>query len=335
MNSNVQKSSGGEQLAKVLWYYGLIEHVCQGNEHIICPFHNDPNPSMLVNLDNGSYFCFGCQASGDALKFVQQMENQRNGLNDLQGCKKYYEILKSDKCSCVSLPKNTKPPKSSKQLYAEAYDYYHGLSKVHWNKHTKNNEQQQIIQYMAKRGFDCNTLNKCGCKVNYNQSYGMIFPMRDNGKFRGWVCRTMLPEVEKRRKYLYNKGFRRRTTLVGDYANCDVVFVVEGYMDRLKFIQYGVDNVVAILGWKMSDIQYHKIKRANPNMVVVSALDNDKCGKKGSAYLEKLFGDNYVRFQYMKGIKDPGEMSKEQFNKMYRRTANKIKSKTGLSVSLN
>ena len=106
-------------------------------------------------------------------------------------------------------------------------------------------------------------------------------------------------------------------------------------MDRLKFVQYGVDNVVAILGWKMSDIQYRKIKRANPNMVVVSALDNDKCGKKGSAYLEKLFGDNYVRFQYMKGIKDPGEMSKEQFNKMYRRTANKIKSKTGLSVSLN
>ena len=323
----MQTNNQGEQLAKVLWYYGLIEHVCRGNEHIMCPFHKDVNPSMVANMDNGSYFCFGCQCSGDALKFVQQMEAQTNDLNDLQACKKYFEILKSKKCSNVVLPKNVKDIKSSRQLYAEAYDYYHGLSKVHWSHKTKDVEQQKIIQYMSKRGFDCNTLNKCGCKVNYNQSYGMIFPMRDNGKFRGWVCRTMIPEVEQRRKYLYNKGFRRRTTLVGDYADCNVVFVVEGYMDRLKFIQYGVDNVVAILGWKMSDLQYNKIKTANPNMIVVSALDNDKSGKKGSLYLKKLFGDNYVRFQYVKGIKDPGEMSKEQFDKMYRRTLELVKQK--------
>lgn len=314
----------GEQLAKVLWYYGLIEHVCQGNEHIMCPFHKDINPSMLVNLTKGNYYCFGCESSGDALKFVQQMESKLNGLNELESCKKYHQILKSKKCNNITLPVYEKSVQGSKELYAEAYDYYHGLSKIYWKPNTKDGQQKEIIQYMGKRGFDCRTLNKSGCKVNYNQNYGMIFPMMDNGKFKGWVCRTMDPEVEQRRKYLYNKGFRRRTTLVGDYADCDVVFVVEGYMDRLKFIQYGVDNVVAILGWKMSGLQYKKIKRANPNMIVVSALDNDKCGKKGSAYLNKLFGDRYVRFKYLKGIKDPGEMSKEQFDRMYRCTMKRV-----------
>lgn len=315
--SNVQNQ--GEQLVKVLWYYNLLEHVCQGKEQIICPFHEDINPSMTVDLDHGSYFCFGCQEAGDALKFVQKME-AKNGLNELQGCKKFFQILKSEKCSNVVVQHTEQQQKGSKQLYAEAYDYYHGLSTIEWTNDCKDKDQQQIVKYMAKRGFDCDTLNKCGCKVNYNQSYGMIFPMMDNGKFRGWVCRTMIPEVEQKRKYLYNKGFRRRTTLVGNYQRCNVVFVVEGYMDRLKFIQFGVDNVVVILGWKMSQLQYNKIIKANPNMIVVSALDNDECGKKGSKYLHKLFGDHYVRFQYLKGIKDPGEMDQQQFDKMYRRT---------------
>lgn len=315
--SNVHNQ--GEQLVKVLWYYNLLEHVCQGKEQIICPFHEDINPSMTVDLDHGSYFCFGCQEAGDALKFVQKME-AKNGLNELQGCKKFFQILKSEKCSNVVVQHTEQQQKGSKQLYAEAYDYYHGLSAIEWTNDCEDKDQQRIVKYMAKRGFDCDTLNKCGCKVNYNQSYGMVFPMMDNGKFRGWVCRTMIPEVEQKRKYLYNKGFRRRTTLVGDYQRCDVVFVVEGYMDRLKFIQFGIDNVVAILGWKMSQLQYNKIVEANPNMIVVSALDNDECGKKGSKYLHKLFGDHYVRFQYLKGIKDPGEMDQQQFDKMYRRT---------------
>ena len=326
--SNVQNQ--GEQLVKVLWYYNLLEHVCQGKEQIICPFHEDINPSMTVDLDHGSYFCFGCQEAGDALKFVQKMES-KNGLNELQGCKKFFQILKSEKCSNVVVQHTKQQQKGSKQLYAEAYDYYHGLSTIEWANDCKDKDQQQIIKYMAKRGFDCNTFNKCGYKVNYNQSYGMIFPMMDNGKFKGWVCRTMIPEVEQKRKYLYNEGFRRRTTLVGDYADQNIIFVVEGYMDRLKFIQFGIDNVVAILGWKMSQLQYKKIIEANPNMIVVSALDNDECGKKGSKYLHKLFGDHYVRFQYLKGIKDPGEMGQQQFDKMYRRTQQKI---MGLSAKL-
>ena len=68
-------------------------------------------------------------------------------------------------------------------------------------------------------------------------------------------------------------------------------------------------------------------------MIVVSALDNDECGKKGSKYLHKLFGDHYVRFQYLKGIKDPGEMDQKQFSKMYSRTIKEVEDRTGVSAS--
>ena len=46
-------------LAKVLWFYGLIGSVDSEEQKIICPFHEDANPSMIVNLKQGSYYCFG------------------------------------------------------------------------------------------------------------------------------------------------------------------------------------------------------------------------------------------------------------------------------------
>ena len=315
---------GGKELAKVLYYYGLIPDANSNEQKIICPFHADENPSMIVDLKNGNYFCFGCLVSGDALKFVIEVE-RKNGLNDLQSCKKYFEILKSKKCETINFKYKKKEEATNKQLYTEAYDYYHGLSTINWKKKTDIEEVIDARMYMKKRGFSDSTLNKCKAKVTYNKSYGIIFPMLDNGKFKGWVCRTMVPEIEKRRKYLYNKGFRRKKSLIGTYNNCEILFIVEGYMDRLKFIQFGHENVVAILGWKISDIQIEKIKSQKNIKYIVSALDNDECGRKGSKYLQSIFGEKYVRFSYMKGIKDPGEMNEENFRKMLNKTISKIK----------
>lgn len=312
------------ELAKVLWFYGLIGNVDAEEQKIICPFHEDANPSMIVNLKQGSYYCFGCHESGDALKFVQKMEKMRSKSNDLQGCKKFFQILKSDECSRIRIQRVEKVKKTSKQMYAEAYDYFHGLSKVNWRKKSDLDEVNEVRSYMVKRGFTTSTLNKIDARVTFSKNYELIFPMLDNGKFKGWVCRTNIPEVEQKRKYLYNKGFRRKTSLIGNYGDNEVLFIVEGFMDRLKFIQFGVNNVVAILGWKASLHQIEKIKSKKNIKYIVSALDNDKCGIKGSKYLESIFKEKYVRFAYLKGVKDPGEMSKETFDKMYRKTMNKI-----------
>lgn len=311
------------ELAKVLWYYGLIPHTESYEQKIVCPFHADENPSMIVNLKEGNFYCFGCCASGDALKFVQTVE-KKNGFNDLQSCKKYFEILKSNKCKKINFKYKKKKEKTNKQLYAEAYDYFHGLSKINWLKKSDIEEIKNARKYMHDRGFKMSTLKKCDARITYNKSYNIIFPMLDNGKFKGWVCRTTLKDVEKKRKYLYNKGFRRKNSLIGKYDDCEILFIVEGYMDKLKFNQYGYDNVVVILGWKISDVQIEKIKSQKKIKYVVSALDNDSCGKKGSKYLKQIFGDKYIRFSYLKGIKDIGETNEEQFDKMLSRTMEKI-----------
>ena len=40
----------------------------------LCPFHKEKTPSFHVNDERGFYHCFGCQASGDAIKFIQETE---------------------------------------------------------------------------------------------------------------------------------------------------------------------------------------------------------------------------------------------------------------------
>lgn len=320
------ENKDGEALAKVLWYYNLIQDVVSLSQKIVCPFHSDVNPSMTVNFENGSWFCFGCGLAGDAKKFVKLMESQHDGLNDLQAYKKYLEILKSNKCSNIKLNRSlVKQKPLQRDLYNEAYDYYHGLKKVNW-RDSGESEVVSAKEYMLKRGFSPETLNKCKAKVTYNRSYGIIFPMLDNGKFKGWVCRTMIKSIEEKRKYLYNEGFSRATTLVGNYGEKDYVFVVEGYMDRLKFVQFGEENVVAILGWKMSLQQIQKLKDKGIKNVV-SALDNDECGKKGTRFLSNHF--NVTRFTYLKGVKDPGDMTQELFNKMFNKTMKIYKESQG------
>lgn len=317
---------GGEELSKVLFYYGLIDDLAT-KQKIVCPFHNDVNPSMIIDLDKGTYFCFGCGESGDAFSFVKSVECN---LSDLDVCKKFFEILRSDKCERLDFKRQKKNQnKSSKLLYTMSYDYFHGLKKTDWTK--KNEETKSVISYMSKRGFAAESLNFCNAKLNYNKKYPIIFPIMDNGKYAGWVCRTTNKATERKRKYLYNEGFSRANTVVGDYRNCDFVYVVEGYMDKLRMNQNGVKNVVAIFGWYISLQQVEKLKKQGIKLIV-SALDNDECGRNGTYRLKQFF--DVVRFRYIKGVKDPGEMSKKMFDKMNKKTLCEVNKKIVIADKL-
>lgn len=293
-------------LAKVLYYYGLLD----GDDtfKIVCPFHNDINASMQVSIYENFFYCHGCGLSGNALQFVMLVNK---GKADLEACQEYYKILRSKEVKHLKIGPRQSKIRNNKQALIEAHDYYYGLKKVDWLK-----ESCEEKDYMLKRGFSPETLNKCKAKLTYNQSYPIIFPMYDLGEFKGWVCRTTNKRIEEKRKYLYNEGFSRRDTLVGDYSS-SVVVLVEGYMDRLKMLQFGARKVAAILGWKVTEQQIMKLKEQGVKYII-SALDNDTCGEKGTEYLKKFF--KVIRFQYPRGVKDPGDMTQEIFNKANQKT---------------
>lgn len=316
---------GGKELARVLFYYGLIPDTTSAKQSIVCPFHNDINPSMIVDIEIGMFYCFGCAMSGNAMDFVRYMNPE---LNDLKAVILYNKIIASDTVQKVTIPTRFKPKKQSKLAYAEAYDYYHGLNVTNWKSDALVDEAAAARAYMNSRGFTNKALIHSGAKANYKSNYPIVFPIMDNGKFKGWVCRTNNDSTkDKGFKYLYNEGFIKKQTVVGNYGKTDHVIIVEGYMDRLKMVQnlneLGIrESVVAIFGWKISPEQLQKLEEAGIKYVI-SALDNDDCGKKGTTYLETKIST--VRFAYIKGIKDPGDMDTKAFEKMYNKTMERIK----------
>jgi DNA primase len=57
----------------------ISEHAAlkrQGRRWVgLCPFHQEKSPSFSVNAEEGLYYCFGCQRSGDAISFVRDVEH--------------------------------------------------------------------------------------------------------------------------------------------------------------------------------------------------------------------------------------------------------------------
>lgn len=313
------RTYSGKELAKVLVYYGLIGDVTSSDFNIMCPFHNDINPSMKICLTDGTFFCFGCEEKGNALDFVKKVHPE---LNELQACVLLEQILNSKEVKALNVKYRKKRRVQNKQALNEAYDYYYGLLSVDWHN-VRTKEEKEVLTYMEKRGFNASALNVAKCKANYNIAYPILFPILDNGVFKGWVGRTTNKYVEKKRKYLYNDGFRKRDTLCGTYNQNKVVFVCEGFMDYLSLKTRGhLKNVVAILGWHISDEQVKKLKDKGITMVV-SVLDNDKAGNKGTEYLKQFF--NVVRFAYPEGVKDPGEMSEQELRIAIKRTRRRYK----------
>ena len=47
----------------------------RGQSHVgLCPFHKEKSPSFHVNAERGFFYCFGCQAGGNVISFVQQLD---------------------------------------------------------------------------------------------------------------------------------------------------------------------------------------------------------------------------------------------------------------------
>lgn len=51
--------------------------LCRTARHCVgrCPFHDDTHPSFVVYPQSHSFYCFGCQAHGDALDFLMRYQN--------------------------------------------------------------------------------------------------------------------------------------------------------------------------------------------------------------------------------------------------------------------
>lgn len=311
-----RRSTSLNQFIAALKHYNIYQEDEQYK--IICPFHGDKNPSLQINKQTGFFYCYGCGLSGGAFELVK---NYEPNLSPIEIYKKLHSFVKEGKgdiggrdvYTYTNLP-YTHSFVDSKVKYKEgiklAKDFYFNLPETNWYKLPE--EAIPILRYIKHRGFTTSTLKKFGAKFTYNKNYPIVFPMYDNGIFRGYVMRTDDPIVEDQRKYMYCKSFRRRITLPGDYKNSTII-LVEGFLDMLKAKQYGIKYVAAVLGWKLTSEQFEKLKRCGVK-TIICALDNDEWGRKGYKYLKRICSVNHIsvkRIRYPKTMKDMGDLNEE------------------------
>ena len=252
-----------------------------------CPFHNEKSPSFFVSVDRGSYYCFGCGASGDIFSFVEEFE----GL-DFKGALK----LLADRAG-VPLEVYTKEMKEAESEKEKLYRIMEEATKYFEANLTINREVQEYLKsrgltekgtkdfrigfavldwrklydYLKSKNFTDREIELAGlAKRPEDKSKGMydrfrgrvMFPISDSsGRVVAFSGRIFVDDG-KSAKYLNSPEtpiFSKNAVLYGIDKAKDSIrknnfsILVEGQMDLVMSHQAGYRNTVATSGTALSD----------------------------------------------------------------------------------
>ena len=279
----------------------------------LCPFHDERTPSFSVNAEKRVYYCFGCQESGDAIKFVEATE----GLDFREAVEALAERYN------VELKREQEDPQAEErrqrrqrllELVERATAYY---ERVLWESQEASRAREYLggrglreevlrqfrvgyapsawdsVMMAAQRlGFSQEELAASGLGQRgrnggfYDRFRGRImFPLADpRGKVLGFGARAMRDEqgpkyVNTSENELYHKG--RQLFGIdharGPAARLGRVVAVEGYTDVLALHQAGVTESVAIMGTALTQEQMAGLAQAAHTVYL--ALDADRAGQ--------------------------------------------------------
>ena len=305
-----------------------------------CPFHQEKTPSFIVSPEKQIYHCFGCNAGGDVIKFVQEV----NGLDfpaalELLGNKVGVKVEKTtrkgvDKSRLTSA--NTKAASAYFQTLVKspagkpALDYLirkRGLKKetIRVFKFGYSPKGPTFLTDLLTKSFKPQELEKAGLAMYKNGRHidwfrgRLMLPIADvSGQIIGFTARALddsqpkyfnSPDTE-----IYNKS---RVIYGLDLAKeaireADEVVVVEGNMDVVSSYQAGVKNVVAASGTSLTLEQLNTLARFTKNIKI--AFDADSAGQAATERVIELAGQTELNLSIipLDGGKDPDEIIKEK-----------------------
>jgi DNA primase len=292
----------------------------------LCPFHEERTPSFSVNAEHKLYHCFGCGASGDAIRFMQEAE----GLDFKQAveslAERYNVELKREQEDPAAERRRERRERLIKLLERTATYYARYL----W----ESGEADKARAYLAERGLEEEVLRefrvgyspKAWDKVTvaaqrdgftreeiaaaglgqrsrggagfYDSFRGRImFPLADaRGHVLGFGARAMgegggPKYVNTREGELYQK---RRQLFGIDHARAEAakrgrILVVEGYTDVLALHQAGLKEAVAIMGTELTTEQVTLLSQTVNTAFL--ALDADPSGQAAMVRASKVAAD--------------------------------------------
>jgi DNA primase len=278
----------------------------------ICPFHEERSPSFSVEPVEKLYHCFGCQAGGDAFKFVQEIEGvgfsdavellaQRYGVQleveaedprdaeRRRARERLLELLERTAAFYVRYLWDSREARHAREYLlgrgleeATLREFRVGYAPSAWDK---------VLLASRRTGFSNREIYDSGLATRgnggqiYDRFRGRItFPLCDSrGRVLGFGARAM--GEARGAKYVNtpeNEIFHKGRVLFGaDHARATAaragrVVAVEGYTDVLALHQAGLRNCVGIMGTALTEEQVGELSRLAS--VVLLALDSDSAG---------------------------------------------------------
>ncbi|ODS30805.1 MAG: hypothetical protein SCARUB_04086 [Candidatus Scalindua rubra] len=233
-----------------------------------CPFHDDKNPSLSINVEKGLFVCFGCGERGNIIQFygklrrvdyktALQIIKEEEGIVDVSG-----RPLSSDK--------NPSKKKAIKQ--------------------SMNNDANYLSLYQIKLMHQQLLKNKLKLK-DFQEKYGLSLDTIKQYYIGYQDGSYVIPREIKPGKWSFknHKSYQLAGSTSGLYPNSDLkkdqpVIVTEGEFKVLLLLQHGIQAVCGTAGagtWKK------EWNAALYGLDVILVYDNDEAGRKGTEIITK------------------------------------------------
>ena len=333
---------------KVMWDQRKSNQA-KGDMWAPCPFHQEKSASFHVDDQKGYYYCFGCQAKGDALGFVKETENvsfmeaveilarecgMQMPARDPQAQQKADRRSQIADVTEQAVQFFKLQLKTSAATAAREYLAGRGLSQAAQDRFEMGfapNEWQGLWDHLTGKNVSEELIFAAGLakpSTKGGKPYDtfrnrIIFPIRDPRKRAiGFGGRAMDPndnakylnspetELFDKGRSLYNHGSAREAAGKGE-----TLLVAEGYMDVIALSEAGFKATVAPLGTAITENQLQLLWRISPEPVI--ALDGDQAGFRAALRLidlalPLLSSGQSLRFCILPEGQDPDDLIRAQ-----------------------
>ena len=282
----------------------------------LCPFHEEKTPSFSIDPEKGLFYCFGCHAGGDAIKFVMELDRlsfpeavdrlarqfgvhlppaSPDARRRRQTSDRLRTVLEEAQHWFTEQLDSPAGAGARSELERRGYgketwrDFGFGYAPDDWRQLLEHLERRHPQGVIIEAGL---AVQPDSGKNPYDRFRGRLtFPVRDSeGRLIAFGGR-ILGDGEP--KYLNSPEsvlFHKRSTLFcldrARRAIADDVeaVVVEGYFDCFSLHLVGIINVVATLGTALTSDHARLLRRRlGADGRVVLCYDADSAGRRAAA----------------------------------------------------
>jgi len=276
----------------------------------LCPFHQERTPSFTVTPSRGTFKCFGCGEGGDAIAFVEKIENvDFVGAIDLLGRRFGIEIEYEEISPEAERERRRRERlhtileratafyermlwDSEQGAFAREYLASRGLGEEVCRAFRLGYAPggSHLVRRAAQEGYEQGELLAAGLANRRGNDYfqrRLLFPLADaRGGIRGFQARKLHDDDPLPPKYVNSPEselFRKGDLLYGldsgrqAIAKEDRAVVVEGNTDVLALRQAGFLPVVASMGTALTERQLKELARLTRRLFL--CFDADAAGQ--------------------------------------------------------